>query len=339
MPRTPKPWYRVAEDTWYASVGGRQVSLKVRGERSEPEAWAAWHALKARCGGQPEPATRQSTVGELVERFLADCRDRLKPKTVEVYGYFLRTLVEQHGGKLAVLVTPSDVEAAARRPRWSPSTRNDFVGAVSTAFRWGERRRLMGRNPLAGVRRPPKASRGAKAVLTSDQVDLLVAAATPAFGVLLRLLWLTGARPAEVYGLTAADVDLANGVAVLGLHKTAEATGRPRVVFLPPEAVTILRSLAARHPDGPLVRNTLGGAWNEDSIVGAMKLTRRRAGVPGATCYGLRHTFATDALANGVPEAHVAELLGHAGTAMLHKHYSHLGTKAAAIKEALARVR
>jgi hypothetical protein len=45
------------------------------------------------------------------------------------------------------------------------------------------------------------------------------------------------------------------------------------------------------------------------------------------------------ALANGVSEAHVAELLGHTSTAMHHKHYSHLGTKAAALLAALGKVR
>ena len=55
--------------------------------------------------------------------------------------------------------------------------------------------------------------------------------------------------------------------------------------------------------------------------------------------YGYRHSFATDALANGVPDAHVAELLGHSGTAMLHKHYAHLGAKARVLREALEVVR
>jgi hypothetical protein len=49
--------------------------------------------------------------------------------------------------------------------------------------------------------------------------------------------------------------------------------------------------------------------------------------------------FATDALANGVPDAHVAELLGRSGTAMLHRHYAHLGAKAKALREALGKVR
>ena len=52
-----------------------------------------------------------------------------------------------------------------------------------------------------------------------------------------------------------------------------------------------------------------------------------------------RHTCATDALAHGVPDAQVAELLGHSGTAMLHKHYGHLTARAKALREALGKVR
>jgi hypothetical protein len=37
--------------------------------------------------------------------------------------------------------------------------------------------------------------------------------------------------------------------------------------------------------------------------------------------------------------AHVAELLGHQGTAMLHRHYAHPGAKAKGLREALGPVR
>ena len=63
-----------------------------------------------------------------------------------------------------------------------------------------------------------------------------------------------------------------------------------------------------------------------------------RAGLK-AIAYGYRHTFATDALARGVPDAQVAELLGHSGTAMLHKHYSHLTARSQVLRDALGRVR
>jgi integrase len=55
--------------------------------------------------------------------------------------------------------------------------------------------------------------------------------------------------------------------------------------------------------------------------------------------YGYRHTFATDGLASGLPETHVAELLGHGSTAMLHKHYAHLTAKAGVLRNAAALVR
>jgi hypothetical protein len=35
----------------------------------------------------------------------------------------------------------------------------------------------------------------------------------------------------------------------------------------------------------------------------------------------------------------VAELLGHSGTAMLHRHYAHLTARAKALRDALGKVR
>jgi hypothetical protein len=39
-----------------------------------------------------------------------------------------------------------------------------------------------------------------------------------------------------------------------------------------------------------------------------------------------------------VPEAHVAALMGHKSTAMLSKHYSHLGSKAQALEVHLGQI-
>jgi integrase len=61
-------------------------------------------------------------------------------------------------------------------------------------------------------------------------------------------------------------------------------------------------------------------------------------GLGRVIAYGYRHGLATDALANGVPDAQVAELLGDSGMAMLHRHYAHLGAKAQALRLALGRI-
>jgi integrase len=67
--------------------------------------------------------------------------------------------------------------------------------------------------------------------------------------------------------------------------------------------------------------------------------TQRRLGLGRIIAYGFRHGLATDALSRGVADAVVAELLGHSGTAMLHKHYAHLTARSQALREALGRVR
>ena len=69
--------------------------------------------------------------------------------------------------------------------------------------------------------------------------------------------------------------------------------------------------------------------------VAALDTEERLVGI----AYGYRHSFATTALANGVPDAQVAALLGHASTTILHQHYSHLTSQAQALRDALAKVR
>jgi site-specific recombinase XerD len=70
-----------------------------------------------------------------------------------------------------------------------------------------------------------------------------------------------------------------------------------------------------------------------------MRLACKHAGLSAKICYGLRHGFATDALAAGVPDARVAELLGHPDTSQLHRHYSHLATRVRLLTDAAAKVR
>ena len=105
-----------------------------------------------------------------------------------------------------------------------------------------------------------------------------------------------------------------------------------------PELVEMLKGLAEHHGSGPLLLNRLGKPWTPKAIAWALLKVREKAGVK-AIAYGYRHTFATDGLANGLPETHVAGLLGHGSTAMLHKHYSHLTAKAGVLRNAAALVR
>jgi integrase len=338
MAMPSKPWYRASKGTWYCTVNGKKVSLRVRGRKNSKAAREAWHQLMAE-GKQDAPRPpRNPTVSEVLSLYLADCGGRLKPKTLYDYKWFLDPFSQQHGGIEVADLTPTLAESYARKPQWSDTTRHDFLGTLSGAFRWAERARVIARTPLVGLRRPTKASRGLDVLLTAGERERLSAAATPQFRPVLEVLWGTGMRPGEAAAITADNFDPELGVVRLREHKTAHK-GKARVVYLPPSVVELLNGLKGRNPSGPLLRNRCGRPWTGWAVVKAMQATRDRAGLPGKVAYGLRHTFATDALAAGVPDAQVAELLGHSGTAMLHKHYSHLTAKARVLRGALDQVR
>jgi integrase len=350
MARPSKPWYRASKDTWYVTLEGRKVSLKVKGQENEGEAIRAWHRLFA--NGTPDPTppgpeptpkpagpeAEGVTVGEVLTAFLADTENRVKVKTTRAYRYFLLPFADTHGEGPADTLTPTLVEAYSRKPSWKPQTRHGFLSTLVTAFRWAERAGMIDHNPLRGVRKPPKVSRGMEALLTPEEYARLLDAATPSFRLFLQVLYASGARPGEVARITAENFDAEAGVVRLAEHKTAYR-GKSRVLYLPPETVVLLIRQRERCRGGALLRNNRGEAWTENAVVLAMRRTRERAGIPHATAYGLRHTFATDALSNGVPDAQVAELLGHSGTAMLHKHYNHLAARAKVLRDALERVR
>jgi integrase len=331
------PWYRASKDSWYVWHGGSQVSLKVRGRRNRKAALDAWYRLLA--GGErernPGPA---ATVSEVIRGFLQDAAGRVKPKTARWYRDWLEPFAAEYGSLPADELTPTLAEAYSRKPSWSSTSRADFLGTLASAFNWGERSRLVGRNPLLGLRKPPRMSRGAKALITPEEFDRLLRAATPRFRLVLRVLQGTGARPGEAASITAENFDAEAGVVRLAEHKTAHL-GKSRTVYLTAELVELLRQQRERYPTGALLRNRRGLPWTGWSLYKAMKATRERAGVPQAICYAARHTFATDALANGVPDSLVAELVGHHGTASLHRNYSHLYARAAALRSALDRVR
>jgi integrase len=61
---------------------------------------------------------------------------------------------------------------------------------------------------------------------------------------------------------------------------------------------------------------------------------------PGGLCaYLFRHTYATDALENGVDPITVAELLGHKDTTMVSRVYQHLSQRVEHMRQAAQRVR
>ena len=353
------PWYRTSKDTWYATLNGKNVSLRVRGEANKPAAVRAWHRLMADGGTLPpardkpvsptpdpkpvavrdnpvSPASRSAdTVKAVADRFLADARSRLKPNTVRIYAYDLGTFAREAGSLPLSAVTPGDVGKWVGGLDVNPTTKGMMLRSVGAFFGWAVRMGMRDRNPVKMVAKPKGRSRSQSAVIGEADHAKLTEAATPCFRAVLDVLHATGCRPSEAASLTAENTDLAAGVAVLDVHK-CDRSGKPRLVFLPPALCDRLRALG--RSSGPLLRTARGNSWTGRSITQAMRKLCAKAGVK-AIAYGYRHAFATEALSRGVPDATVAALLGHGSTAVLHKHYSHLTSRADVLRQAAARVR
>ena len=155
---------------------------------------------------------------------------------------------------------------------------------------------------------------------------------SPEFRDFIEAVHATGARPGEIARLEAGHIIWDAACAVLQEHKTAR-NGRVRTIYLPPTTLALCREWAVKYPTGPIFRNTRGKPWRKTGWKQAMARAQHKLGLlRRPLTSGYRHTFATDALECGVPDAHVAELLGHASTAMIHRHYGHLAEKTRALR-------
>ncbi len=215
--------------------------------------------------------------------------------------------------------------------------------SLSDAVRWGH----LARNP-ASLATPPKSETPEMKVWSPDQLRTFLVCTD---GHRLAAAWLliitTGMRRGEVLGLAWDDVDLVNGrIAVVQsltaieyddvrLLQPKTAKGR-RSVALDPATVAALHAHRKRQLEDRL---RWGEAWidtglvftrEDGSVVHPHRLSAafgelsQEAGLPKIRLHDLRHSYATAALAAGIPAKVVSERLGHASVMITLDTYSHI---------------
>ena len=132
---------------------------------------------------------------------------------------------------------------------------------------------------------------------------------------LLFLLYQTGLRVGEALALRVRDVDFALGKLTVTEGKTGQ-----RTVPLPNDAgelqATMDRWLAFRSAWSPksdlLFVTSAGGPLKPSAVRRSMAVYGERAGIGHVTPHMLRHSCATELLANGASPIGVQRVLGHA---------------------------
>ncbi|WP_315729124.1 site-specific integrase [Bradyrhizobium sp. SZCCHNS2015] len=158
--------------------------------------------------------------------------------------------------------------------------------------------------------------------LTHAEVKRLLNGCEPEFRRLVRGALETGARYGELTALRTADFNPDSGTIAIRQSKS----GKPRHVVLTEDGVAFFQSVTTGKAGAEIIFTKADGTvWRKDHQKEPMAQANKRATVtPAINFHGLRHTWASHAVMNGVPLMVVAKNLGHADTRMVEKHYGHL---------------
>ena len=334
------------------TVKNRKTGLSERifkgGFRSQKAAmdWRAKQIQQSNAGGYVRETP--VTVPQVVRAWI-DSKPRVAPTTRGIYERTLRNHIQPRLNvrvdalKIQTLrdFAAGTAEAIAKHGTDGEGTNRTALQMVKSALRWAARQDvgLIPSNPIQDIPLDMlvKAPRG-DAMPLEDVAALLEAAAGKPSEIMWRLLLETGARRGEITGLNWGDINLRTGVVTIrkiaspetgGIQTDNRTKGRAkREIPLSPgllEALTDLKVERRATAFDPVVLDARGRRrasftavrywWERDCAA---------AGIEGYTPHSLRHTFATTALAAGVPVNVVSSILGHASTAVTMEVYAHV---------------
>lgn len=331
--RQPKPFFRKQTQSWYVQLGRRQISLG----RDCKQAWQAYHELMAREAAVHEHPV---TVAELCELYLEWCQQRRDPGTYEKNRRYVRSFVDEIGRRFPISkLRPFHIsDWLSQHPTWTETTQNDAVSCVQRPFNWAIKQGRLDRNPIAQLEDKPRRKRR-EVAYSPEQWSVIQAAVKDInFRDLLTFLWETGCRPQEARRLEGRHVDLRNGMVI---YPPSESKGQQheRVIYLSATALEIVRLRCERYAEGPLFRNARGNPWTKDAIKCRLSRIKANVKIPVLCAYGIRHSFATEGLKNGVDSVTLAALMGHSDLAMVARTYQHLARNPQFLREQAERAR
>lgn len=338
---------------WEATVelpsAGKRLRKSVYG-KTQREALAKAKDYRERAvqlGGAVPP--ERMTVQDLADEFLLASADRVKDTTYLHYEGTIRRYISPQLGKVRIAsLTAAQVDAmhdALSSQGLAPRTSHHVHAVLSAVLKLGVRRRYLAYNAAQQTRPPRLGAKPPEYYSLGEARAILAAARGTELEALFVLAITTGLRQGELLGLRWVDVDL-TGRTLRVTHtlskqrdhrfklvepKTAHSR---RTIGLPAQAVDALQ----RHADDQRDHDRPKG-WNRDGLVfvtsrgthinPANLLNRhyrpllKKAGVPKGTFHRLRHTYATNAVAGGIPIHAVSRLLGHSDVATTMRFYAH----------------
>jgi integrase len=272
------------------------------------------------------------TLAELVDLYLERYAASVRRRTITTLRERLRHAIAAFGDVPLRELERMSGDIAAWQARLPERSRYGIVQALrqtlGAAVRWGH----MASNPalIAGRNRQP-APRAVR-VYSRDELDAIGLELEPAYRALPIFVAATGLRPEEWQALERRDTDrrarvlnvvrTVSGGEVVDLGKTA---GARRQVPLSQRALTTLDTIPPRLDTQLIFPAPRGGVLDINHFRSREWAPAIEAGgiARPARIYDLRSTFASDALAAGVPIFTLARIMG-TSVRMIERHYGAL---------------
>lgn len=284
----------------------------------------------------------EPTLRDVIDRFLRHQEASNAPGTVAYYRELFRGLqvafpCETHR---VSKVTPAQIMGVlgALKAKGYAARANKLRGALSTLFTFAIREGIAAHNPVRHTK-PLRVRREADEVnpFSALEVSRIIGAARDGWERRLVTVALgTGLRPAELFGLKRADVDL--GAHVLYVRRNLSRFGEGDVKTARSRRTIDLAEPVEAALRAQMAEVELRSEWLWPDTYhrrirphSAHNFSRRnwpailkRAGVAHREFYQCRHTYAVNLLTAGADWMYVKEQMGHGSLAMLQRHYWHL---------------
>jgi integrase len=245
-----------------------------------------------------------------------------------------RARLIKRGIKVGQLAEISAAERARRRKATLNRVINYMLGCFNRAVDQG---RVPSGDAWQHLKKFKGADSARTARLMTPEATRLLNSCPPDFRHLVEAALLTGCRYGELANLRARDFEsrtVTRSGAKTGTEAEQHGTvfvaeskaAKPRRVPLTAEGVKFFEALSAgKAPDDLLLTKVDGTAWGKSEQFRRIRAACAAAKIiPPISFHALRHTTASLLVEAGTPLAFVAEILGHADTRMVSKHYAHL---------------
>ena len=284
------------------------------------------------------------TVRDYLSGFLARCKKRMRPDTLDNYRKIIdNQLIPEFGSLLVTDLTPGLVRDWVFEK--SHTCKRKTISNVLSPFKMAMDDAVMDRvindNPVRAINIDTivtvesRQSEFKPDPFSEEEITLLLGHMDGQIRNLFQFAFYTGLRTSELIALTWEKVDFVNREVLvdqamvkghLDRLKTADKGVSSRTVLLLDQALDALQKQKAKtflegnyifqHPFRPL-------PWQDDAQIRryAWKPALKRAGLRYRNPYQTRHTYAHMLIRDNENPWWIANQLGHSGIEMLNRHY------------------